>query len=1213
MSDQNNNSFASRFRALRMLRSLGQMPWAVADQMLISATNFISIILLARAASQSAFGEFTLVYLVLLFFNSVQAGIVTQPHNILGVTRRGDDYRVYTSSTALGQIFLSVLAVLLGLGAWGIAAVAGLGIAPLLLALVPATISWQILEFSRRILYTENRVILATLNDLISCGGQSIVVAWLWWHNALSGAAVFHAISLTSLAGGTLGLWQIRRSFSARISWAAFRDNWHFGKWVVGGEIVGHWLSAQSFVYLAAAILGAASAGVLKAIHTIFGPTRILADVMCTMLPIRFSRVLAERGRAEMHAQLMLTYILTAPILGAYCLGVAIFAKPILWFLYRDRYIQSAPVLCVYAIAAFTSYMTMIVAAALRARRSTRRLFDGQLYGSIIAIPIGWAAIHFAGVQGAALGMLASYGLTILFLWRTYQSAAAETGEANDPGTLGAQSAPMTTPIHTAGALGSGLLLQRVFALLDQAGIRYCVSHGYETYPERVASDVDLILPAEAAKRELPQLLAGNAQWLGARIVQWVRADTYYVVLMGIDDSDEIHHLSLDISIDYELRNHVLLEGEEILASRRRLGQFWVPSPEIEFACCLLRRVVKGQLSPLHAARLQELYQLDPAACRAQVGRFFTGPHQRLIEEALATGDWTRVRAALTSLRGVLLRRSVQRHPIRFLARWATAQIRRLQRWCRPRNGLHVVFLGPDGAGKSSVVRGMRDDLGPAFFHTSCRSFPPALLDRGEAGGDAGRPHELPQRSPLASVIRAVCYWLVYSSVGHFFTIRLERIRFSLSMHDRHFVDTLIDPRRYRYSGPRRLLEWIWRVIPKPDLVLVLDAPPDVIQSRKQDVSAQETARQCKAYRELAHALSMARLVSSNQSPQRTRLDVARIIIAHLAARTQRRLRLDREVSAFGDAAQAAADAVPTAPGALPMLVWNIGAGDQASIYGVACPHGKSSPAPELIVKLFNSNRPEVAVAMGEEFESLQHLGAALDARVMHGWTLHVPTPVAACDKPLAVIMSRVPGEPLHHWLGRPAEAVHQWEREIAGVLATALDRYWTLSGRIYGDFNLSNVLCDPDARLVSLVDPGMPEQSYLCSAVSRRWYPASRDVAYMLFDAATSIRANLWSRRLRRREWRVLSEMMNHILARFAAPEEAASFLAEVGACARVHLGRIRVPWSPVGLGHLLVRQVAWFRIARLLRRLSPTSPLPQLLELEKWPEQLSHGESNG
>ena len=60
--------------------------------------------------SQEAFGSFTLIYSVLLFANSLQSGLITQPHNILGVTRHG---------TAISQLFLGAVAALAAPGGLG--------------------------------------------------------------------------------------------------------------------------------------------------------------------------------------------------------------------------------------------------------------------------------------------------------------------------------------------------------------------------------------------------------------------------------------------------------------------------------------------------------------------------------------------------------------------------------------------------------------------------------------------------------------------------------------------------------------------------------------------------------------------------------------------------------------------------------------------------------------------------------------------------------------------------------------------------------------------------------------------------------------------------------------------------------------------------------------------------------------------------------------
>jgi thymidylate kinase len=111
-------------------------------------------------------------------------------------------------------------------------------------------------------------------------------------------------------------------------------------------------------------------------------------------------------------------------------------------------------------------------------------------------------------------------------------------------------------------------------------------------------------------------------------------------------------------------------------------------------------------------------------------------------------------------------------------------------------------------------------------------------------------------------------------------------------LHDRHLVDALVDPDRYRYAGPRWLLRLIWRLIPKPDLIVLLDAPAEVLQARKQEVAFEVTARQRDAYRALLGELGGGRVVDVSGPMEQVASDVDNIILKLLGERVRRRLHL---------------------------------------------------------------------------------------------------------------------------------------------------------------------------------------------------------------------------------------------------------------------------------------------------------------------------------
>ena len=165
--------------------------------------------------------------------------------------------------------------------------------------------------------------------------------------------------------------------------------------------------------------------------------------------------------------------------------------------------------------------------------------------------------------------------------------------------------------------------------------------------------------------------------------------------------------------------------------------------------------------------------------------------------------------------------------------------------------------------------------------------FPPALLRRAldRPEGPVQLPHALPPRSPLASAVRAVGYWFVYYTAGYWLSIRPALARSTLVLHDRHLLDAVVDPARYRYSGPGWLLRQIWRLIPKADLVILLDAPTEVLQSRKQEVPPEVTVRQRDAYRALVGGLKNGRVVNTARPLNEAVDEVTGLILGELRRR----------------------------------------------------------------------------------------------------------------------------------------------------------------------------------------------------------------------------------------------------------------------------------------------------------------------------------------
>ena len=191
--------------------------------------------------------------------------------------------------------------------------------------------------------------------------------------------------------------------------------------------------------------------------------------------------------------------------------------------------------------------------------------------------------------------------------------------------------------------------------------------------------------------------------------------------------------------------------------------------------------------------------------------------------------------------------------------------------------GRFVVLLGPDGCGKSSVLAGVARALAPEFAGVEARHYRPQA--RWGAGRAVERPHALPPRSLVGSALK-LGLDLARFVAGYVATVRPTVGRGELVLFDRYYHDVLADPRRYRYGGPAWLAERVGRLVPAPDLFVVLDAPAEVLQARKAEVSPAESAAAREAYRALAAALPRARVVDGARPLERVVDEVAALVRA---------------------------------------------------------------------------------------------------------------------------------------------------------------------------------------------------------------------------------------------------------------------------------------------------------------------------------------------
>jgi len=156
------------------------------------------------------------------------------------------------------------------------------------------------------------------------------------------------------------------------------------------------------------------------------------------------------------------------------------------------------------------------------------------------------------------------------------------------------------------------------------------------------------------------------------------------------------------------------------------------------------------------------------------------------------------------------------------------------------------VIAGPDGAGKSTLSRGLADSITTPIriIHHRPGILPQRVTD------EVTDPRARPPYGRFLSLLKIAYVWSDYL-IGWLLRVR-PFAKDGWVIIERGWPDILVDPLRYRIAGGLRLTRFLGRITPIADLCIVLEAPVDVLLERKLELGAGELARQAREWRTMS-------------------------------------------------------------------------------------------------------------------------------------------------------------------------------------------------------------------------------------------------------------------------------------------------------------------------------------------------------------------------
>jgi thymidylate kinase len=417
--------------------------------------------------------------------------------------------------------------------------------------------------------------------------------------------------------------------------------------------------------------------------------------------------------------------------------------------------------------------------------------------------------------------------------------------------------------LHPAPAVGAGQAgtvharLEAAFRALDASSVPWCLLRGEDELAD-AGGDVDLLIDAHVFAGARDVLSA-----LGFAHVPAPGRGPHRFLVAYDEDGDRWIKLDVVLELAYGSHQELVAPGAAaaVLGRRRRDGTVWLPSPHDAFWTLLLHALLdRSGVRGHDVERLSELAGAAGEGPPPELRGILSPDDERAVAGLAATRAVSGLNAVSARTRAAAARRHRGRIARRRLARRLSRRSGLLGR-----RGIVVALLGPDGAGKSSLAGGIA-----GAFPVSVHRVYGGLYARGRR-----------TRIPL--------FGRIAQSVRLGLEARAARTRGRVVVFDRHPYDALVAPRRPVGTMRRVRRRLLARSAVRPDLVLLLDASPEVLYARKAEHDVDELERQRRAYRALEAQLPQLATVDVGREPDVIRREATRLIWHRYAQRGSRR------------------------------------------------------------------------------------------------------------------------------------------------------------------------------------------------------------------------------------------------------------------------------------------------------------------------------------
>ncbi len=421
----------SHFRD-KLVRWVTKGGLAILDQGLISGSNFLIGILLARWLMPDQYGAFALAFSVFLLLSYVYQSFLAEPQAVFSGSAYRKSLRGYLKTLLGIHLILTCFGVVLLGGAAAIALVIGKGNGlPGALAGV-AIASPCILFFwlMRRAFYMNlapgRAAVGAFIYFVLVTGGLFVA----YKRSLISPFSAYLLMAIGALVTGFFLLSQIKKVLppdtapppKAREAW---RKHWEYGRWALAVSVV-TWIPYYMYYPLVSMFSGMAQAGQLRALMNLALPMEQSYTALSILFLPYAARICREKGLSSAGPLVRrITLLFVAGSIGYWAILIPL-KVPVFRLLYAGKYMEVAHFIPYVALGTTLWSAAFGPAILLRAIESPDSIFYARLVASALSLLIGVPATRSFGLWGVVwsvvIANLAAFLISMYILQRKSKS-----------------------------------------------------------------------------------------------------------------------------------------------------------------------------------------------------------------------------------------------------------------------------------------------------------------------------------------------------------------------------------------------------------------------------------------------------------------------------------------------------------------------------------------------------------------------------------------------------------------------------------------------------------------------------------------------------------------------------------------------------------------------------------------------------------------------